>query len=1579
MLFVNKLKVLTLMTCLVLVGQGFALDCATGTGWGDFLTQEASKPNGKTYYEIDTPEKLAWFACKVTNKSLSTEEFKLTKSLDMQGKLFIPIGSGTGEDTGFKGTFDGQGFTISNLYVNTSEINSDISGITGKSKNGVTAYAQNIGLFGILSNNATVKNLILKDVQIYAAASSGTTGLGSDKPISVGSLVGWVGATDKTVVKIENIVASGFIETSGATNRVGGIAGNVKHVTISNCVSSVSVTASGANTNVGGVVGAIRNDGNVTLTSCAYSGDHLYTVDGSIGAVAGSYENSKGTLTTENLYYSDDFCQEFENPDVCPGIGKLPNGKTFNTEKTENLNSEDIVCELNGGTWNEENKICEGDTSEVWSIGQSSLSMNGSDGYKITFNANGGVFASGAKTSKILSKNATITADEIGVPTREGKKFAGWATKADTTEPNPNLGVARAATVIYAVWYDYYPAIFESNPDTHAADTVWVPKYGTVAVEGFAVPDIYLIPDPENQDHTIKYYFTGWGNSSKMLEEDVDPTNQDTLHLADIEVTDTVRLYAVWTKAKTFSVTFDATLHGKTDVRLVKIVNEGDPVSEPNPNDIISDAGYKVAGWCEVENCTEENEYDFSRSLEGNLTLYARWNIIQFNIEYVLFNGTNGNNPSSYTIEDADIVLADPTKTGSVFEGWFYDDAFTNPANRIDAGSTGDKTIYAKWKQITYTIQYLSGNTIYATAKNDTKNYGETIQLKGALEEYAHGGCNQDGWSRVDYGQDGYGVDYELEADYEDNANLKLFPHWTCNTYTISYEIFGASATNRNPPQYTGPAKLTLENAFDPAKKYFMDDWYKEPTFKTAIRDVQNIDADLTVYARWYNKIIYNPGSRLKAVNSKLGSTTDKKFWDKTHTIRSSIKDFVLANYTLDGWSTTDNGEKVYGLGDAYTTNANLTLYPHWTANTHTITYNNVETSELPEGYPETYTHEASVTLPVPTRNGYEFLGWFVDGEFNGDAVTEIPEGQTEDKVFFAKWSDAVEYTITYENVNGAANENATSYTIEQSVVLNNLEKDGFVFAGWFDNAQFEGDAATEIPQGTTGEKTFYAKWLEIFTITYAAGEGDGITGAVAAGTKTEGEDATLSNDGFTREGYTQTGWKTEDGSVTYAMGATYTTDASVTLYPVWNVETYTITYHNIEGASFETSNPTTYTVEDLPVTLNNPAKVGYTFEGWFTDESFTGNPITGIETRLSNGNGDLYAKWSDPIEYAITYVGADDLENLNPTSYTVLENDLALLPVAKSGFKFLGWFNASDELVESISAGSTGDITLTAKWAGFPITVATYGGVTILENEDGTRTAAIDASSMETVEIAEDVSVDNVTFDRAFTVGATSTIMLPFSIATSKVSGGKFYEFADLQKNEETGRWAASVKPPEQSELQANKPYLFIPEETSIVFNLGGEPVSLNTSVMNPSTSGNWSFKGVYEKTVFTEEHPELGKAYGFAAENKDGFKLGQFVKFGSGAWLRPFRAYLAYNESGALAKSTRSVRASLVNGELPETIDVEIQDGTTRVIGGGTLNTRTGEIKMDRWYDMNGRRLNSKPTTRGTYYYNGKRIVVR
>ena len=1014
----------TLMFCLLGVGQGFALDCAAGTGWGDFEIEVATKDTTDNYYKIDTPEKLAWISCKVrhSNSAFANAKVKLTQSIDMQGKAFIPIAAG--DQKKFSGTIDGQGFTISNLYINGSEINNDsISSVTGKSRNGEKLYGQNIGLVGVLSGG-TIKNLTLKDALIYAAIDAGSTGNDKGNPISVGTLVGWV----DNASTIENCVASGSIETSGAKNRVGGIIGNVKNITITNCVSSVSVTASGDSTYVGGIVGALRNGGTVNMSSCVYSGNSLYTVDGSVGAIAGSYE-SVGKIKTENLFYSDDFCENLEEGEACSGIGLLPNGKTFNADSTDNLNSEDVVCNLNGGKWNE--GVCAGDTSEVWSVGQSDVSMNGSDGYKITFNANGGTFAPGARTSKILAKDAAVTADEIGVPTLEGKKFAGWATTANAGEPS-DLGVAHAAITIYAVWYDFYQVTFNTGCDTAFSDakfpdstktkTISVAKHGTISVDGFSVPTVYEIGTDENK---VKYYFTGWAYAPKSFDVNDTVAETDTLHLSAIDVTAPVTLYAVWTKAPTFSVTFDASLHGKTDVHFVRMVTEGETVSRPDT--VITDDGYKVVGWCEVENCTEENEYSFADSLKGNLVLHARWEIESYSINYELNGGTNAStNLTTYNVNSGDIVFAAPTKEGSKFEGWFYDANLTNPATQIDSGSTGDKTIYAKWTVTTYTIQYLSGTAISATVPGTTKTYGDTITLRDAPSQFAVGGCTFDGWSKVDYGEEGYAVDYAFGAKYADNANLKLFPHWVCNTYKITYEVYGVEATNRNDTSYTGPYKVKLENAFVSGNPVKMDNWYLEPTFKTSIRYLQGIDKDITLYAKWYNTIIYNPGSRLKAVNSNLGSTTDKKDLNKDYTIKSSVKDFVLDKYILDGWSTTDGGEKVYELGETYTANANLTLYPHWIPEAYPIVYHNIEGATFETPNPETYTVEdGNIDLNSPSKSGYNFLGWFVSEDAE-EPVAGIAAGSTGEAHFYAKWEKVYPFLVNdygaikvYEDENG--------------------------------------------------------------------------------------------------------------------------------------------------------------------------------------------------------------------------------------------------------------------------------------------------------------------------------------------------------------------------------------------------------------------------------------------------------------------------------------------------------------------------------------------------------------------------------
>ena len=65
--------------------------------------------------------------------------------------------------------------------------------------------------------------------------------------------------------------------------------------------------------------------------------------------------------------------------------------------------------------------------------------------------------------------------------------------------------------------------------------------------------------------------------------------------------------------------------------------------------------------------------------------------------------------------------------------------------------------------------------------------------------------------------------------------------------------------------------------------------------------------------------------------------------------------------------------------------------------------------------------------------------------------------------------------------------------------------------------------------------------------------------------------------------------------------------------------------------------------------------------------------------------------------------------------------------------------------------------------------------------------------------------------------------------------------------------------------------------------------------------------------------------------------------------------------------------------NGNLPEEILVRFGSGHGDFTGIGTLNTSTGEISTGDWFDLNGRKLQAKPTTKGVYINNGRKVVVK
>ncbi|MBO6135249.1 MAG: InlB B-repeat-containing protein [Fibrobacter sp.] len=1325
MLFVNKLKVLTLMTCLMLVGQGFAGNCDA-----NYEPPENPVWDGSTktppctiggYYIIDNAAKLAWYGANYNSGNA-----KLTADIDLGGHLWIPLAAGKG-DKFYGKIFDGQNHIIKNLYVNGD----DLSALNKE-------YAQNLGFVGVLGDGK-VLNLVLENVDIQATTNAGTIISNQDNQISVGAVVGWM--SDKGTNVVDNCITSGTIKTTGKSQGVGGIVGNAKKGTISNCMSLVEIRTSGSKAYIGGIVGITKTD--VTVSSCVYAGPGLTNTgtDGSVGGITGNVWS--GTMTAQNSYFEGNLTY---NGNAVGGVGKTCNGcsVTDSTVNTSEINEDSIACALNG--IDTTTGACK---TEPWSVGETSLSLNGygADGYKIVFDANGGVFGNGKSSkNKFLDGGMAITADEVENPTRENFSFTGWAKTRDSAVPAANLGTVSKSDTVFAVWTPVYTVTFNVAPgvfpeSNESEKTKQVISGETITVEGLGTLPTsrckVYVSGSDDECETWSY-FTGWALTAGAPES-------DSVSLDTVTASDELVLHAVWTDVETYTVTYNANKHGTTTVDYVR-VGAGDTVSAPT--DPIANDGYVFAGWFTDSNGV--NEYEFTSQITQSIILYAKWTLQRFNISYVMNEGTDtGDNPSSYTIDTSFALKAPTDIEGYVFEGWFYDAAFTNKATQVILGSTGDKTFYAKWSKKKYRVMYLADNNSYGSISDQFVEHGSTITLESA-GIFRRAGYEQNGWSTTMAGA----KNHELGEEVEVVAPITLYPTWAVATYTITYECDGCVNNPQNPTTYT---------------------------------------------------------------------INDKK----------DIK------------------------------------------------------------YPQ-------------SREGYDFGGWYKETNYT-TKVTQIKKGSYGDLTLYGKWIKV--YTLTYELNGGTKANSRTSYTSEtETFALGEAEgRDGYSFVGWFDNEDLSGVAVTEIPQGSTGDMKFYAKWIP---------------------------------------------------------------------------EVYSIVYHNIEGATFERPNPATYTVDDLPIELNNPTKEGYTFEGWFTDESFTGNPITGIETRLSNGNGDLYAKWSDPIEYAITYVGADDLENPNPTSYTVLENALVLQPVAKSGFKFLGWFNENDELVESISSGSTGDITLTAKWAEFPVLVSTYGGIQIFENEDKTKTAVIDGTSEETVIIptADNVSVDQVVFNRDFSGGVKSTVMFPFTVSLNDVGGGDFWEFLAMEYSSETG-WLFRIKEPDDNELKANKPYIFIADQESknIEFNLSSS-VSLSTDAMNPSVHNGWAFKGVYEKVSFNEVHPEWKYAYGYSGEQKRNVTKGSFIRLKSTGFekidLAPMRAYLVYDKS--LAKSARiSDNANI--GSLPEFIDVEIVGKKGLAIGGGVLNTTTGELKMDRWYDLRGRKLNGKPTTQGTYYYNGKRIIVR
>ena len=297
-----------------------------------------------------------------------------------------------------------------------------------------------------------------------------------------------------------------------------------------------------------------------------------------------------------------------------------------------------------------------------------------------------------------------------------------------------------------------------------------------------------------------------------------------------------------------------------------------------------------------------------------------------------------------------------------------------------------------------YTITYApgTGTGITGSAASGTKTEGEDFTLPG--ETFKRTGYIQDGWAT----KDGGAKVYDLGGTYTADQDITLYPHWTAETYTISYTLNGGKATG-NPTSYTIESNAITLNA--PTRNgYTFAGWGGTGLTGTANKSV-TIPKGSTgerSYTAYWTPISY-PISYTLNGGTVTGNPTSYTIESNAITLNAPTRN----GYTFAGWGgtgLTGTANKSVIIPKGSTGERSYTAY--WTANGYTVTYEKNGGTITNESVYEEYTYGEGLTLPIPTRDGYIFLGWYENADLSGNPVESITADDTGNRTFYAKWID---------------------------------------------------------------------------------------------------------------------------------------------------------------------------------------------------------------------------------------------------------------------------------------------------------------------------------------------------------------------------------------------------------------------------------------------------------------------------------------------------------------------------------------------------------------------------------------------
>jgi uncharacterized repeat protein (TIGR02543 family) len=645
--------------------------------------------------------------------------------------------------------------------------------------------------------------------------------------------------------------------------------------------------------------------------------------------------------------------------------------------------------------------------------------------------------------------------------------------------------------------------------------------------------------------------------------------------------------------------------------------------------------------------------------------------------------GTAPSETATYATNASLILLGNSgelQKPGYTFDGWNLNPANTGPTYQAGASYTLANTgvaFYAKWAATPYSVIYNATEATAGAVPVDAGTYtiSTVANLRGNSGNLQRTGYSFAGWAA---NADRTGRIYTSGDTYTvQTSNINLYAAWTPNTYSITFNSNGATGNpSKASDSYTVDSATVQVATVGTMQKtgYNFGGWATQAV-GTALPELFTVAANTTLYAQW-NIASFTLKYELDGGTGTVPAPTAVAYLEQltlptsTGLTRSApgANAGETINYAFVSWRGPASS---YNPGQSYFMPAeDLTFTANWTP-IYNVRYS-LSGGTVVTPIPDDQKIEGEtiiITKTIPTRAGYLFTGW---ADQSGESTTAdaVYTVRPDHYLLYAQW-EVIPYAVTYDAAGGTPAPTESSKTIGQSFAVGAAPtKTGYDFMGWSDGTNTYAPGAPYVTQSRN--ITLTAQWqAQTYIVTYDLNGGSGSAGGNRSYTYATPE-YTLPTTGFSLTDYSFGGWATSVGGA--SVGATFAPSSNVTLYAIWNIAIYRLSF-NAGAGSVDTL--TAKVTIGQAMTLPTATRTNYDLQGWSTEQS--GGTITaGGASFTPTSDATLYAQWTLKI-FTATYNGNGGVADTATASVTAGSTTSLILPSAsRTNYVFDGWYSAA-------------------------------------------------------------------------------------------------------------------------------------------------------------------------------------------------------------------------------------------------------------------------------------------------------------